>query len=176
VPLKLYATLNDTHEDVERDGGWNLNNLTGRVTAYYCRILMHNFDVAQLFLILTARSESIFITSVAPSNQPYTFPLPSYSIPSYPITLIGEALDSYNSPRPLTLSVVDFTGLCMMTIPSRWVDLDHPIVTKITLRDYSSAVLSIHLLLIRTEYIHDVRAVLCLLYCVMSCYHQTMWH
>lgn len=57
--------------------------------------------------------------------------------------------------------MVDFTGLCMMTIPSRWVDLDHPIVTKITLRDYSSAVLSIHLLLIRTEYIHDVRALLC---------------
>ena len=76
-----------------------------------------------------------------------------------PISPAGEALDSYNSPRPLSLSVVDFTGLCMMTIPSRWVDLDDPIVTKITLRDYSSAVLSIHLLLIRTEYIHDVRAV-----------------
>lgn len=75
-----------------------------------------------------------------------------------PISPAGEALDSYNSPRPLSLSVVDFTGLCMMTIPSRWVDLDKPVVTKITLRDYSSAVLSIHLLLIRTEYIHDVRA------------------
>ena len=58
----------------------------------------------------------------------------------------------------MNLSIVDFNGLCMMTIPSRWVDLDQPILTKIVLRDFSLPVLSVTLLLLRTEYIHDVRA------------------
>ena len=58
----------------------------------------------------------------------------------------------------MTLSIVDFNGLCMMTTPSRWVDLDRPILTKIVLRDFSLPVISMTLLLLRTEYIHDVRA------------------
>lgn len=58
----------------------------------------------------------------------------------------------------MTLSIVDFNGLCMMTTPSRWVDLDRPILIKIVLRDFSLPVISMTLLLLRTEYIHDVRA------------------
>ena len=44
-----------------------------------------------------------------------------------------------------------------MTIPSRWLDLDQPVITKIELRDYTKAVVGMTLLVLRTEYIHDVR-------------------
>ena len=65
--------------------------------------------------------------------------------------------DTYKNPRPMILTVVDLGGLCIMTIPSRWLDLDQPVITKIELRDYTKAVVGITLLLLRTEYIHDVR-------------------
>lgn len=63
--------------------------------------------------------------------------------------------DSYHNPRPLSLIISDFSGVCNMTIPSRWVDLDKPIIVKITLKDYVLPIVSMHLLLIRTELVHD---------------------
>lgn len=57
----------------------------------------------------------------------------------------------------MILTVVDVGGLCVMTIPSRWLDLDQPVLTKIELRDYNISVVGLTLLVIRTEYIHDVR-------------------
>jgi hypothetical protein len=57
----------------------------------------------------------------------------------------------------MILTVVDVAGLCVMTIPSRWLDLDQPVLTKIELRDYNTSVVGLTLLVIRTEYIHDVR-------------------
>ena len=57
----------------------------------------------------------------------------------------------------MILTVVDVAGLCVMTIPSRWLDLDQPVLTKIELRDYSTSIVGLTLLVIRTEYIHDVR-------------------
>ena len=70
-----------------------------------------------------------------------------------------EEDDSYNNPKPLHLILVDFCGLCSLSIPSRWIDLDKPVTCKVTFRDYTVPVVSMHLLLIRTEYIHDVSTI-----------------
>ena len=73
-----------------------------------------------------------------------------------PDSSVDDENDNYNNPKPLHLSLVDFTGLCVLSVPSRWIDLDKPVTAKVTLRDYTVPVVSMHLLLIRTEYIHDV--------------------
>ena len=73
------------------------------------------------------------------------------------IKISGTGGDTYKNPRPMILTVVDLGGLCVMTIPSRWLDLDQPVITKIELRDYTKAVVGMTLLVLRTEYIHDVR-------------------
>ena len=81
-------------------------------------------------------------------------------IPSTSILAADEEDDSYDNPKPLHLSVVDFSGLCILAIPSQWVDLDKPVTAKVSLRDYTVPVVYMHLLMLRTEYIHDVRTLL----------------
>ena len=107
----------------------------------------------QQLLALYPSLPPIFLMRIL-SSPP--FPLsPHFVILKSLISEIGG--DTYKNPRPMILTVVDLGGLCVMTIPSRWLDLDHPVITKIELRDYTRAVLGMTLLVVRTEYIHDVR-------------------
>ena len=82
--------------------------------------------------------------------------LNSHILSSLSLSPTDDEDDSYDNPKPLHLSLVDFSGLCILSIPSRWIDLDKPVTAKVTLRDYTVPVVSMHLLLLRTEYIHDV--------------------
>ena len=60
--------------------------------------------------------------------------------------------------RPLVLSLSNFHGVCQMTLPSRWVNLDTPLLGKITFHDFTESVVSCHLLLIRAEHVQgDVK-------------------
>ena len=55
--------------------------------------------------------------------------------------------------RPLVLSLSNFHGVCRLTLPTRWVNLDTPLLGKITFHDFTEPVVSCHLLLIRAEYV-----------------------
>ena len=55
--------------------------------------------------------------------------------------------------RPLILSLSNFHGVCRLTLPTRWVNLDTPLLGKITFFDFTEAVVSCHLLLIRAEHV-----------------------
>ena len=87
------------------------------------------------------------------------FSFPFFSEFSFLSFFLDEEDVSYNNPKPLHLILVDFCGLCSLSIPSRWIDLDKPVTCKVTFRDYTVPVVSMHLLLIRTEYIHDVSTI-----------------
>ena len=97
----------------------------------------------------------ISVSSILKSRS-ITLLIHPFEHPPFPPLILDEENDSYNNPKPLHLSLVDFSGLCTLSIPSRWIDLDKPVTCKVSFRDYTVPVVSMHLLLIRTEYIHDV--------------------
>ena len=99
-------------------------------------------------------SSPMFIPTSSAHNHS---PLNSNQHFYYCFYLSDTGADSYKNPRPMILTVVDVAGLCVMTIPSRWLDLDQPVLTKIELRDYNTSIVGLTLLVIRTEFIHDVR-------------------
>lgn len=62
--------------------------------------------------------------------------------------------DTLCNPRPMTLTVADFTGMASVTIPSRWIDIDSPVLMKLEFHDFGLPVRGCYVLLIRGEYVH----------------------
>ena len=64
--------------------------------------------------------------------------------------------DTLAIPRPVHLFLSESSGDCLVTLPSRWVDISHPLECVIEFYDFKVPIVSCQLMLIRAEYMQAV--------------------